>query len=521
MTQHPSRAQLLRLFSAKGTQPEVEVAIPHVLRCESCWSLVSEVVDTLRRSSALVEQPPDARATILTLLEEEERQALDQLRARGWWAELRGLTSRQQLERIRSVSSLQTRVMFATVISEASATASGDPHLGEEMALLAQEIAKLLPAPRYSRESKSDLQGEALIVVANCRRLSADWSGSQAALREAGDILKRGTGDLLLEASLLSISASLASDTGHLEVAQGLLARAAALYRANHDLAGLASATVQEANALLAGFRFEEAIQRANEALGMLTPPDARLEMLARSIVTECLIVLGRPQEALRSFVAAWPIYQQFRSRRDQLNVNYLEARLLDLFGCIRESEKAFREVVNGCIDEELYKDAFLTILTFFESLYKRGALDKAAKVCEDASRLLDTPLCHDQMKQVWAELLGQVRSRALTVNGVLQVRLYLLRHWSVPAARLPLAEVSIPLVLEATAPEPIPSPRKRLRSLPSRPSFPPASAAADTKPPWSATTAGSSRPPWTSAAEASARPRGFLASPATRCGTR
>ena len=345
------------------------------------------------------------------------------------------------------------------------------------MALVAQEIAKSLPSPRYSREFKSDLQGKALLVMANCRRLSADWSGSQAALREAGETLKRGTGDSILEASHLSISASLASDTGHLEVAQGLLARAAALYRANDDLAGLASATIQEANTLLAGFHFEEAIQRSKEALGILTPEDARLEMLARSIVTECLIVLRRPQEALRSFISTWPIYQQFRSRRDQLNVNYLEARLLDLFGCIRESEKAFREVVNGCIDEELYKDAFLAILTFFETLYKRGALDKAAKVCEDASRLLDTPLCHDQMKQVWAELLEQVKSRALTVNRVLQVRLYLLRHWSVPAARLPFAEVSIPLVLEATDPEPVPLPAQPAPVAPEPPEPPPSLA--------------------------------------------
>jgi len=157
---------------------------------------------------------------------------------------------------------------------------------------------------------------------------------------------------------------------------------------------------------LLASFRFEEAISRTKEALRALTPRDMRLEMLARSILTECLIELERRTEALRNFVETRPIYEQLWGRRTQLRVTYLEARLLDLFGCYRESEKTFRDVINGHIEEELYKDAFLITLTFFESLYKRGALDKAAKVCEDASRLLDTPLCHDQMKQVWAELL-------------------------------------------------------------------------------------------------------------------
>jgi tetratricopeptide (TPR) repeat protein len=367
--------------------------------------------------------------------------------------------------------------MFETIISEASAISSHDPHIGENTALTAHALAQLIPSNQCSREIKSDLQSEALIVVANCRRLSADWAGSHTALKEARDCLKRGTGDPCLEARCLSISASLASDTGNFETAQDLLTRATSLYEVIQDLSGLASVEVKRASFLLASFRFEEALHRAEGALNILKERDSRLEMLARSIITECLIELGRPAEALHSFLRIRPIFQKFSGARSQLKCTYLEARLLDLYNCVRESEKAFRDVVGGYIDEELYKDAFLAILTFLESLYKRGALDKAAKVCEDAARLLDTPLCHDQMKQVWAELLDQVRSRALTAGRVLQVRLYLLRHWSVPAARLPLAEVSIPLVLEATAPEPVLLPAQPAPVAPEPPELPPSLA--------------------------------------------
>lgn len=438
MGRHLSRPALVRMFSSGSTPLGLKAAVRHILRCGPCWELTASVVEELRRASTLVAHPSDSRAMVLTLLEEEDREALDQLRTHGLWAELRGLSHRQQVERIRSVSALQTREMFETILGEASAISGSDPHAGEAAALTAHALAGLLPGNRYSREDTSDLQGKALMEAANCRRLAASWSESQTALREARDCLKRGTGDPSLEARLLSLSASLASDTGNVEVAHELLSRAAALYRVGHDSTGLASVAVQEASALLAGSRFDEAIHRAEEALSVLTPPDARLEMLARSIITECLVELKRPQEALRSLVATWPIYKQLSGRSIQLRIGYLEARLLDLFGCIRESEKSFREVIDGHIEEELYKDAFLITLTYFESLYKRGALDKAARVCEDASRWLDTPLCHDQMKQVWAELLDQVRSRALTQGRVLQVRIYLQRHWSVPAARLP-----------------------------------------------------------------------------------
>jgi tetratricopeptide (TPR) repeat protein/bacterioferritin-associated ferredoxin len=474
---HLSRAALERIFSGRATLLEVETTVPHVFRCGSCRELTVKVIDELRRNSALLVNPSDSRAAILSLLETEERQALDRLRARGWWAEIKGLTDREQLERIRSVAALKTPAMFETVISDAKSLSLVDPHAAEKAALTAQAIAELLPLSRYSQELKSDLQGEAWGLIANCHRLAANWTGSQAALREARHHLKQGSGDPSREARLLSIAASLASDTGNLELAQDLLERAASLYRRSEDAAGLANVAVKEAGTLLANLHFAEALHCAEEALRILSPRDLRLEMLARSIITECLIELRRPAESLRSLFATWPAYQQHSGPRTQLKATYLEARLLDLFGFVRESEKSFREVINGYIDEELYKDAFLTILTFFESLYKRGALDKAAKVCEDASRLLDTPLCHDQMKQVWAELLEQVRSRALTVGRVLQVRLYLLRHWSVPADGLPLAEVSIPLVLEAAAPEPVSLPSQPAPVAPEPPEPPPSLA--------------------------------------------
>jgi len=472
MDRHLSRIELVRVLSDRG---EAGAAIPHLLRCASCRDLAAKVIGELKREGSFTARPCDSRGAVLIVLEEEERQALEQLQARGWWAELKSLSHRQQVERIETVAALKTKRMFETVIEEASAIAFGDPHVGEETALTAHALAELLPVNECSRECRSDLQGEAMIVVANCRRLAADWSGAQAALRDARDCLKRGTGDSSLEARLLSISASLASDTGNFEAAQELLARAATLYKAGKDLPSLANSVVQEASVLLAGFRFEQAILRAEEALSVLTPRNARLEMLARSIITECLVELERPAEALRSLLATQPIYQQFPNRRDRLNVDYLEARLLDLYNCVRESEKSFREVISGFIEEDLYKDAFLTILTFFESLCKRGALDKAVRVCEDASRMLDTPLCHDQMKQVWAELLAQVRSRALTVSRVLEVRLYLQRHWSVPAARLPLAEASLPLVLAEleAAPEPVSLPAQPAPSAPEQPPVP------------------------------------------------
>jgi tetratricopeptide (TPR) repeat protein len=434
---HVSRSAMVRALSAEGAEAEADAAIPHLLSCRPCLEIAAGVMEELRERSALVPASKPWTA-LLTLLEEEERQNHDKLLAGGWWVELRGLAPGQQRERVRSVLALQTQEVFEAVISDASRVALNDPHLGAELALTACTVAESLSCPPYSQELKNDLQGRGRIEVANCRRLAADWSVSHRELQVAWRHLEHGTGDPKLKARLFSISASLANDTGNFEAAHRLLAQAAEQYRANADAAGLASIAVKEASVLLAEGRFEEAMARARAALKELSPRDTRLEMLARDTITDCLIELKRPAQAHCSFLANQPLYELLWGPRIQLKFYYKKARLLDAFKYARESEKAFRMVIDGALDEGLYKSAFIYTLAFFETLVKRGALEKAARVCEDAATLLDTPFCHPQMKRVWEDLLAEVRSRAVTVGRILEVRLYTLRHWSVPAASVP-----------------------------------------------------------------------------------
>lgn len=415
--------------------------VPHLVGCRSCWELAARVVEELKKDDALA-RPRDARAAVLTLLEEEERAARDLLKARARWADLKALSREDQIERIRTVAALRTRTLFEVILADARSLSQGDPFLGEETALVAHALAVALPMPRYPEDLKSDLQAEAMVVVANCRRLAADWKGSRAALAAARNFLDRGTGDPVCQARLLSIAASLASDTGQFETALGLLGRAAELYRSAHELAGLSSVVVKEAGTLLAAYRHEEAITRANEALALLVPGEARLEMLARSIITESLIYLNRPSEALRSFIATRPLYEQFRGRCTELRVMDLEALLLDSLGCVRESEKSFREVVAGYIEEGLYKEAFTSLLTFFETLVKRSAYRKARQVYQQAADLLAQAGSgsHEQMKEVWRRLLQQIEQESLKEDQLQEVRQYVQRHWNVPARRMPLA---------------------------------------------------------------------------------
>ena len=366
-------------------------------------------------------------------LSDAERQEVERLRAWTGWAELRKLPAARQIERLQKARALQTREMFDTILAAASATALDDPARGEETALVAWALAGLLPKTWCSEALRHDLFGEVLRVVGNCRRLSGEWADSAAAFAEARSHLDQGTGDPRREARLLSVEASLAADTRKFDPALDLLARAAGIYRRAQDAAALWSITLKEASAFLSGGRHEEAMVRAEEVLRCLSPKEARLEMLARSIVTECLAFLGRPIEALRSLAAAWPLYERLQGRRTDIKLGYLESLVLDALGYTQEAEAAFRQCIAGYMEAELYKDAFLTMMTRFETLFRRGAWAQAARACEEALAWEEQIAApgHEPMIGLWRDLLTLVTEQRLTEQRVQEARHAVVLHWS------------------------------------------------------------------------------------------
>lgn len=440
MERHVAHPLLVRVFSGREAEPEEETAVLHLPGCQLCWDLAVRAVAELKREGRL--SPSTAAAhEILDLLERKHAGALRWLLVRSRRAELTRLSFHEQCDRIKADPELRTLEMFSALAEEAASASREDPHLGEETAFVAHALASALSGDLHPEPYRNDLQAEALTIVANCRRLAGDWRGATTALATARGHLLRGTGRPIREARLLSIQASLAMDTGRLEQALELLGRSAGLYGEAQDTEAALSITVKEANTLLAACRYEEAIARAEEALSGLAPKDTRLEMLARNIITESLVFLGRPGEALQSFRATQPLHRQLRGWSTELQVSYFEALLLDAQGHFREAEKAYRNNIASYMDAELYKDAFLTLVTFLQTLIRRGAFDKAARACEEALEMIERAgsACHTQMIELWRGLLDLINARRLTDYQVLVARQYLVRHWNAPARHAPL----------------------------------------------------------------------------------
>jgi tetratricopeptide (TPR) repeat protein len=454
---HFTRRAFDLLFSGPpGEAVEALRAIRHAASCQPCWAAAVECVERLGASPFPASDP---RAFLVNYVRGRIREETEALRARVRWTDLRELSPVAQLKRIRSVAAFQTLSLFEVILGEARKVGRSDPYLGESTARVALAMVDHLGEPP---RLQSDLRAEATTVIANCRRIAADWRGAARALEEARRHIAQGTGDPGLEANLLSIECSYRTDVGELEEALALVRRAVEIFHDLEDGHGEAHNAILEAACLTVADRPAEALEKAHLALLRMPPHEIRLQILARLIVIDCLVTLERPQEALHHFETDRPVFEQAADLGTRLQRAHVEARLLDALDQDRDAEKLFRATVRACFDHELYMEGFINLMTLFGSLCRRGALRKAAALCEEAiaavSRSGDA--CNDEVRRTWEELLAVVKARQPTDEELDRARNYLICNWSVPKGgsfSLPRLEAAVARAKAAPAPPPPP----------------------------------------------------------------
>lgn len=466
MNRHFTAVALTELLSGPPNEAETARATKHIGRCPRCRATAAECVALWKVGGSSLAGVTDGRAALINLIEAGANGAVEALEARAWWAEIRELSPMEQIRKIRSVTTMHSLAVFDTILSEATVAGRADPFAGESSARVAYFVAEQLPEPQYPKSLKGDLRGEAMTVVANCRRIAANWPGTAEALAEARRHLAQGTGDPGLEAKLLSIESSLRIDLGAIEEALTAVRRALQLFLEVEDWPGVAHTAVQEANCLIVANQPAEALAKANFALERLPAHNLRLQVLARLIIVEGLVMLERPMEALHAFEAAEPIFEDV-DLATRLRIAHCGARVLDGLKRAREAEKLLRAAVKTYFEHDLYKEGFTTYLTLFESFCTRGALEKAAALCEEAIEATAEagPACNDLIRRAWEDLLVAVRTRQLSELELDRARQFMVRNWCVPeggAHVLPKLEAVVakarPVIELPTPPPPPPA---------------------------------------------------------------
>lgn len=434
---HMGLDSLRRLLGGEAGLREAEQAVEHLVSCDHCRAQAGSLLESLRAESPGLRGKGPLQL-VFDLIDRERQWGVESLAALAEWAELRSLTRRGQRDRVRMAKTCHTIPFFNLVLGELKEESSWEE--AEFLAGLALlSIEAMSQRRQITQTGSNDLQAEVWTAVANARRRAAEWERAHQALTHAERHLKAGTGDLRLKAGLLSITASTLADEWHVPQALAALEQCKAIYESLSDWALLARTLVKEAN-VLAETEAAMGLVALDRAAPLIPAEDSYLKLLAELLRVDCLIWLCKPSEALQVFRRCSPLLLGSPKARMQIRGRFTGARLLDALGFEPQAERLFNEVVDGDIEHELYKDAFLDLLYLYGRHMRAGDVEKAARVCQRA--LTDSALsaiAHEQLRTLWSQLLEAAQHRAIGEDVLNEVRQYLSVHWKCPAGRPPV----------------------------------------------------------------------------------
>jgi tetratricopeptide (TPR) repeat protein len=136
------------------------------------------------------------------------------------WALLESHPPARRAILIRNDRRFQTWGLYECLRKRSEALLEREPEAALQAAELALVTAQSLSPALYGEERVRDFQAEALIALAQARRVGGDLAESETALEQAGTMLAMGSGDLLEKAELESARAALLRDLGRPEEAE-------------------------------------------------------------------------------------------------------------------------------------------------------------------------------------------------------------------------------------------------------------------------------------------------------------
>jgi tetratricopeptide (TPR) repeat protein len=429
---HLSITELLR--ACEAGRAEVKRVAAHLGVCPACRALAVRLLE----NPAV---PAKREAPLKSLFEFagfERGVAVEQLLARAEFTDLARQTRAAQKQQVIQSPSFHSPEFIDLLVAAVRA-----PHPRDEAEFLSS-IAVLAVQRMQDKKNppafRNDLLGTIWTETANARRIHGEWSNALIALDRAEHYLEAGTGSSLLKTRRLSIAASLQSDQGAHDEAMASLAECLAIYEAERDWPLVARTLVKMANYLV-DYEPARGLALLDQASVFIPLDDPTLRWLAESNRAECLVTMGRTEEALAAFSEAERMRPLQQRPNGSIRSTFTAARLLELLGYQQEAEILFIEALTGDLEAGLHRDALLDLLYIFGSHARRGDPERAAELSLRTLREIErqNTVLHDQLRSVWTKLINAARTEALDENMLLAAGEYFRAHWKYPAAAEPV----------------------------------------------------------------------------------
>lgn len=268
---------------------------------------------------------------------------------------------------------------------------------------LAVSLADRLGAVAMDDPAAADLQARAWAELGNARRVADDFAGAESALTRAMENAGHGSGDPLLLARLMDLTASLYKDQRRFDEARRLLDLVYAIYEREGDTNGTARTLISMGISVGYAFEIEESIHLLTRGIALLDGTrDPKLMTIAIHNLIWCLVEYGRPAQAHQIFLQSKVLFTRYAGPLEIVKSTWLEGRIAAGIGDDARAELKFLEA-RARLDE-----AHLSYEVALVSLDLAALWLKAGRTAE-IRKLIDQTIAIFKARKIRREALGML----------------------------------------------------------------------------------------------------------------
>lgn len=391
---HPSPSELERFLLGELTPRQAVPIVVHLVRgCALCRQQMAPLAAVVFANGPLAPPPsPDLKTEYdfpLFKAFAAARQYADS-RARGE-ARSRRLHSTFPKEvpalaaSAPAASDAESRNPCEALIRQCRSLRFSDPEGMVLTATLAVAMAENLAARQGRSEELADLQARAWAELGNAHRVADDLPSAEAALTRAMDLIGHGSGDPLLLAQMMDLTASLYTDQRRFREAHHLLDWVSAIYwhLGNKHLA--ARALVSKGISVGLASQSEEAVNLLQRGLLLMDAArDPKLTLAAVHGLLWFLVDCGKVAEVDRLLHQVRDLYTLYGERLLQLRACWLEGRVAAGLGEDQRAEQAFLQVREGFQDAEQSYDSAMVSLDLAAVWLRQGRTAEITELVDE-----------------------------------------------------------------------------------------------------------------------------------------
>jgi tetratricopeptide (TPR) repeat protein len=367
---HPSATELERFLLGDMSPRQAGPIIAHLLPgCAECRQRMGPLSSVMFANGPLaLDAAPTASADydfpIFRALATARRYAATQTKPKSLRPVPVAPPPHEVPSAIETMAGSRLRARCESLLEQARALRFHDLEGMLLAAFMAVGIAERMTPDQTPAADLADFQSRAWAELGNAYRVADDLASAETALARALERLGQGTGDPLLLARLMDLTASLYVDQRRFREARVLLDCVHRIYEHEGDTHAAARALVSKGVCANYALDSEEALGFLSEGVRRMDPArDPKLALAAVHGLLWCLVDTGRASVARTLLPDARALYDTHGEHFDKLKGLWLEGRIAAGLGEDEIAESAFTSVRQGYQEADLAYDAALVSL--------------------------------------------------------------------------------------------------------------------------------------------------------------